>query len=131
MIPSVAEVKNLQLILNQTLTLHLYGNNVVPAKGDTIGSYNEIVGGGYAAIPLTYASWTITAASGSTPTRATHASVDITFTGPINAPGNIYGYYVTDANGDLFGSERFSDTVVPFNPVLNSRIRITPRYVGG
>lgn len=131
MIPSVAEIKNLQKLLNQALVLHLYSNNVTPAKGDTSLTYTEVSGGGYASVPLNYADWTITAASGSTPTRATHAAFDMIFTGATAAPGNIYGYYVLDADGVLFGSERFSAGLVPFVPKLNSRIRITPRYVGG
>lgn len=131
MIPSVAEVKNLNLILNQTLTLRLYSNNVTPAKGDTAATYTEVIGGGYAAIPLAYGDWTITAAAGSVPTRASQAALNIIFTGVTGAPGSVYGYFITDDDGVLFGSERFSESVVPFNPKLNSRIRVTPRYTGG
>ena len=131
MIPYAEEVKHLQVILNQNITLRLYSNNVVPAKTDTAATYTEVTGGGYAAIVLTLADWTITAGSGSTPTKAQAAYRDIIFTGAIGAPGNIYGYFMTDAAGDLFGAERFGSTVVPFVPKLNSRIRITPKYIKG
>ena len=53
------------------------------------------------------------------------------FTGALTAPNTIYGYYIVDADGVLFGSERFSESVVPFATKLNSLIRITPRYTGG
>lgn len=125
MIPNVGEIKNLQKILNQNISLKLFSNNVVPAETDTIGSYTEVSGGGYAAKTLAYANWVIT---GGAPTRAVYPAQDFTFTGATGAPGTIYGYYLVDADGELMGSERFDAGVVPFTPVAGSLIRITPRY---
>lgn len=125
MTPRVAEVKALQKILNQSITLHLYGNDVIPAKGDTAATYTEITGGGYVAKSLLYANWSIVSGS---PSRASYTHQDFTFTGPIDSPSTIYGYYMLDADGILFGSERFEETVIPFTPVVNSLIRVNPRY---
>lgn len=127
MIGNAAELKALQRILNQDITLHLYSNDVTPAESDGAGSYTEVTGGGYAAKTLNYAGWTITAGS---PTRAVYAAQDFNFTGPTTGPGTIYGYYLLDADGDLMGSIRFSEAVVPFTPINGSLIRIIPKYAG-
>jgi hypothetical protein len=126
-IPEVSEVTMLQKILNQDLYLRLYSNNVTPANGDTAASYTEVAGGGYSQFTLTYANWTIT---GGNPTVALYSNFqDWNFTGTTNAPGTVYGYYVVQvSDGKLVYSERFP--VVPFTPVLNSLIRIRPRFTG-
>ena len=125
MIPNVAEVKNLQKILNQNIKLRLYSNNVVPAEGDTLSTYTEVSGGGYAFKTLTFANWTIVAGA---PTTASYANQDFNFTGVTGAPGVIYGYYMEDADGILMGSERFPESILPFTPINGSLIRITPKY---
>lgn len=127
MIPNVAEVKNLQKILNQAITLRLFSNNVVPAEGDTISTYTEVTGGGYVAKSLVYANWTIVAGS---PTRGTYPIQDFNFTAATSGPGTIYGYYLEDADGVLMGSERFTGSILPLTPIAGSLVRITPRYSG-
>lgn len=125
MIPNVAEVIAAQNFLTAgNLTLKLFSNNVTPAEGDTASSYTEVAGGGYVSKTLSNSSWTITAGD---PTKGTYAAQDFSFTGPTNAPGTIYGYFLVDGSNVLRGSERFGAGVVPFNPVLGSLIRITPK----
>lgn len=125
MIPNVAEVKNLQKILNQVISLRLFSNNHTPAESDTAANYTQVAGGGYAAKSLVFASWTI---AGGSPSTGSYAAQDFDFTGATNAPGTIYGYYLVDADGVLMGSERFDAGVVPFTPANGSLIRVNPRY---
>ncbi|MEM3038623.1 MAG: hypothetical protein QXE45_04430, partial [Thermoplasmata archaeon] len=90
-VPNVAEVDLLQVWLNRALVLKLFSNNVVPAEGDTISTYIEVSGGGYAAKNLVFANWVITPGD---PTIASYPDQDFAFTGATNPPGTIYGYYV-------------------------------------
>jgi hypothetical protein len=126
LVPNVGEVQALTKWLNQTLTLKLYSNNLTPAEGDTAASYTEVAGGGYASKSLTFANWTIGTAAGVTSAQYTPAQ-DFTFTGVTNAPGTVYGYYIVDGSNNLLWSERFSESFLPFEPVANSLIRVTPR----
>lgn len=120
-VPNAAETLVLQKLLNQVLTLRLFSNNKTPGETDTVGSYTEVAGGGYAGKALAYASWTVSEGVAAYPAQT------FTFTGATTAPGTIYGYYVTDASGDLLWAERFDASVVPFIPIAGSKIRITPR----
>lgn len=124
--PNSADLTILQLFLNQGLVLRLFSNNHVPVKGDTAAAYTEVAGGGYAAISLPYASWTISTIG--SVNQGNFAQQIFTFTGPTNAPGTIYGYYVTDSGGNLLWAEQFPAAQVPFSPVLNSSIAISPHY---
>jgi hypothetical protein len=123
-IPTASKTKQLQELLNRALTLRLYSNNRVPAAGDTAASYTEVIGGGYAAFSLVYATWAI--ASG----VATYPSHDFNFTTATSAPGTIYGYYVTDVDGALRWAERFEESVLPFTPAVGSLVRVKPRIEG-
>lgn len=114
----VGRTKFLQLILNQTLTLKLYSNNVVPASGDTAASFTEVAGGGYASKSLTFANWTIALAI------ATYLARDFNFTGATDAPGTVYGYFIVDSAGVLYQAERFGSVLSPVN---GSLIRVTPK----
>lgn len=125
-IPNSLEVEVLTTTVTPALTLKIYGNDKTPANGDTAAAYNEIAGGGYASKPLTFANWNITAG---TPSIAQYNAIQQwTFTGPINAPGTIYGYFITrNSDGKLICADRFPSANVPFNPVNGSIIRIIPR----
>lgn len=124
-VPNVTEVEVLTALLNSTHTLRIYGNDKTPADGDTAAAYTEIAGGGYVASTLPSASWTITAG---TPSVASFATQTWIFTGAINAPGTIYGYYITrNSDSRLLLAERFPSAVVPFVPINGSKIVILPR----
>lgn len=103
-------------------TLRLFGNNVTPTTSSTAASFNEITGGGYAAKSLTVGNWNV--ASGSS--MLYNAIQTWNFTGVINAPGVIYGYFITlDDDGSLVTANRFP--VVPITPVAGSQISIAPK----
>lgn len=127
-VPNVAEVDALTKILTPSMTMRLYGNNIFPVGASVAGSFTEIAGGGYANKPLVFAGWVIVAG---TPTTATYAIQTWNFTGAINAPGTIYGYFVTrDSDGMLMWAERFAAGVVPIVPVAGSVISVTPTFTG-
>jgi len=121
-VPKVAEVSIVNLILNQSLILKIYSNNHIPQKTDDVTAYTEISGGGYMAITLIFANWSV-----STEGLATYPSQDFAFNGVIVAPGTTYGYYVVNGSNVVLWAERFPETILPFSPVLGSLIRINPR----
>lgn len=129
-VPDVGEVAMLNSILSVTasavldpLTLKLYSNNRTPAHGDVAGDYTVVTGGGYASTALVKTNWVVS--SGSPSVAQYNAFIDFNFTGATGAPGTIYGYYITDANGTLICSERFPSP--PFTPINGSLIRVKPR----
>lgn len=124
-VPNVGEQIVLQGYLQSgPLTLKLYSNNYTPVEGSTAANFTEVVGGGYVAKTLATAGWTITAAD---PSFALYAAQTFGFTGPTNAPGTIYGYFIVDALNVVRYAERFPSAVVPFTPISGSSINITPR----
>lgn len=126
-VPDALELEVINTLLNTALTIHLYSNDKTPDHADTTASYTEVAGGGYASKPLTFANWTITAGQ---PTTSQYNAVQTwNFTGPTNAPGNIYGYYVTrDSDGKLMWADRFSGLTLPFVPIAGSTVRILPKF---
>jgi hypothetical protein len=125
LVPDSAEVIMLEAFLNKTapedLVIRLYSSNTTPAEADTVVTYTETTGGGYAAQNVTAASWTVTPGN---PSSAAHPEITFTFSG---AAGNVYGYYITQlTSGDLMWAERFNGA--PFN-IQNAgdEIKITPR----
>lgn len=125
-VPDQLEVEVLTTLLTPALTMRLYGNDKTPANGDVAANYTEIAGGGYVSKALTFANWTIVAG---TPSSGSYAPQTWTFTGPVNAPGTIYGYYVTrNSDGHLMWAERFPAANVPFGPVNGSKIVVLPKF---
>lgn len=127
-VPDAVEVIILQMFLNTNLTLRLFGNNATPAANSTAASFNEIAGGGYANKALTFAGWSFVSGS---PSYGLYAKQSWTFTGAINAPGTIYGYFITrDSDGILLWAERFNPAAVPFTPIVGSLVEVTPKFTG-
>lgn len=127
-IPNTAEVVFLQKILNEAVTIRIFGNNATPSATSVAGDFNEIAGGGYANVILASANWGYTAGN---PSYALQAKVTWTFTGAINAPGTIYGYFITrNADGTLWWAERFPPAAVPFTPIAGSIVEVTPKFTG-
>lgn len=124
-VPDSVEVITLNNLLTSPLTMRLYGNNVTPTGASSFASFNEIAGGGYASVPLPIASWTIVSGV----SQATYNDlITWTFTGPITAPGSIYGYYITrDSDSQLMWAQRFPSANIPFVPIDGSLIKIQPR----
>ena len=126
-VPDQLELEIINDVVGPNLSLRLYGNNATPAGSSTAASFTEISGGGYAAKPLVLANWTITAGD---PSQAVYSVLQqFIFTGTINAPGTIYGYFVTrDSDGHLMWAERFAPALVPFAPIAGSQINIIPVF---
>lgn len=102
-------------------TLRLFSNNYTPINSTTEAAVTEVSGGGYAAIALTAASWATTPGS---PTSSAYPEQTFTFTGATDAPGTIYGYYVTNAAGALVFAERLAAS---FTPASNGdTVKVTP-----
>lgn len=126
-VPDSLEIITLQTLLNTALTLRLYGNDITPSASSSTALFNEIGGGGYASKPLTFANWGFT---GGDPSIAVYnATQTWNFTGNINAPSSIYGYYVTrNSDNQLMWAERFPVGLVPFSPIAGSKIQVLPRF---
>lgn len=104
-----------------TLTLRLFSNNYTPIAGTVAANVTEVAGGGYAGIALTAASWTTTPGS---PTSSAYPEQTFTFTGATDAPGTIYGYYVTNAAGTLLWAERLAASFTPASS--GDTVKVTP-----
>lgn len=102
-----------------TLWLRLYDNNVVPAEGDTYGTYSESGGTGYGEINLRGDSWTITTEVGDT-THADYAQQTFTYT----AGDTLYGYYLVAKTAD---AEYGGDTVI----LISERFTGAPFVIPG
>lgn len=125
-VPDVGEVEAVTLMLTPNLELKLYSNDKTPAEGDDINDYIEVVGGGYFDRTLILANWTISAAG-----IATYTTQDFTFSSTPSGPGTVYGYYVVNPlTGVLRWAERFPEPVLPFTPIADTLIRITPKFQG-
>jgi hypothetical protein len=125
-IPNVGEERLLGFMLGKTtleaFRLKLYTNNITPGETDVAGTYTECTLGGYAAIDLTAASWTITQGA---PTSAAYPQQTFTFTA---GTASVYGYFVVGAvSGTLLFAERF--TSGPYSITQNGdQIRVTPNF---
>jgi len=126
-VPDVGEIVALTKILDQSLTLKLFSNDIVPAESDTAASYTEVAGGGYAAKPLVGSGWSYVSGISS---YGIYSAQDFNFTGPTNAPGTVYGYFIVDNSNVVIIVERFGAGVLPFSPIAGSLVRITPRLEG-
>lgn len=128
-VPDLREVEIVNWVLDRNMTIRLYSNNYVPIAASTAANFTEVAGGGYANKPLTFPNWTVTA--GDPTTGLYNASQVWTFTGPTNAPGTIYGIYITrDSDGALMWAERFAAGFLPFSPIAGSIIRYLPKFTG-
>lgn len=124
-VPDQVEVIVLNDLLTSPLTMRLYGNNITPSGSSTTVAFNEIAGGGYTSFALPFADWTITSGISK---GVFNTLIEWLFTGTIDAPGSIYGYYVTrDFDNQLMWAQRFPSANVPFAPVNGSKIKVQPR----
>lgn len=125
LVPDAGEVALAAAALGKTnmtaLTLRLYSNNLTPTEASVAADFTEVAGGGYAAIALVAANWTIATAAGVT--TAAQPEQVFTFTGDATDP---YGYYITRVDGTVLWAERFSDG--PYAVTANGdQVKITPK----
>lgn len=122
LVPNVSLAYILNYMLNRTLKLRLYSNNLIPDASTTISSFTEVIGGGYAEISLLAADLTVVDDLASWPQQT------FTFTDVPTGPSTVYGAYIVDPlNTGFIWAERFPDAVLPFNPVAGTTIKVTPR----
>tara|TARA_R110000823_G_scaffold40754_9_gene107694 strand:+ start:1313 stop:1708 length:396 start_codon:yes stop_codon:yes gene_type:complete len=126
LVANASEAIMLENFLNksasQDLVFRLYSNDVTPAEADVVGTYTEVVGGGYSSTAITAANWTVTPGN---PTAADYPLIATVFTGTF---GNVYGYFITQAtSGALMWAERFDTTINIQNPsdTINVTLNIT------
>jgi hypothetical protein len=96
----------LDALIQTTSTVHLFSNNYVPTPSDTLGNYTEATYSTYAAVVLTVA-WG-PAAGGSGGLSAAPSAGALFAPGILGTPQDCYGWYVTDALGNLLGADVFS-----------------------
>ena len=124
--PQESTADALAKLIDQALTLRMYSNNHTPQVTDTIGSYVEVTGGGYASQALNSAQWAI--AEGSPSVATYNTFLDFVFT---SVPPNpqVYGYYITNADGLLLLAEEFNPSDIPFTIITGGQtIQIRPRF---
>lgn len=126
-VPNTIEVEVLQFIFIPTMTIRIYGNDLTPTATSQASNFTEIAGGGYLNKLLLNPEWTFEAGD---PSRAVYSATQVwTFTGAIDTPGTIYGYYVTrNTDGKLVYAERFPSGSIPFEPVAGSVIKVLPVF---
>jgi hypothetical protein len=112
---------NTRPVGGNNLTLRLFATNVTPSQSGV--TYVEATGGGYAAIALTNGSWVVNPTDD--PSVATYAQQTFTFTGPLTTNPNIYGYYITDADGVII----YAEAVAYFTPLASGdAVKVTPKF---
>jgi hypothetical protein len=125
LVPDAGEVAMAAAALGKTnmtaLTLRLYSNNYTPTEASVAADFTEVAGGGYAAIALVAANWTVATAAGVT--TAVQPEQIFNFTGDATDP---YGYYITRADGTVLWAERFSDGPYPIT-TAGDQVKITPQ----
>lgn len=123
--PRASTAAALALIVEQVLTLRLYSNAHAVGVTDTIDSFVEVTGGGYAAAILTEPNWAISA--GSPSVALYNAYQDFVF---LAAPliNTVYGYYVTNPDNLVVYAEQFFPTLAPVSIIGAQTIQIRPRF---
>ena len=126
-VPDDGEIKLLEYLVNRSLVVHLYQNNVNPADNTHGTSGRDFTSSTFteapvSAITLSAANWTTTQTSGGVSTAQYNSGVTFTFT----SGQSVYGYYVTDTSNNILWAERFSGA--PFElPVAGGDIAIRPQ----
>jgi hypothetical protein len=121
-VPDIALSYILNYILNRSLKLRLYSNNLIPDANTTLSSFTEVVGGGYLEKGLLASDLTVVGDLASWPQQT------FTFTDVPTGPSTVYGAYIVDPlNANFIWCERFTEFVLPFNPIAGTTIKVTPR----
>lgn len=125
-VPDGGERKMLEYIVNKSaptdLTLRIYVNDVdLLSEGFSSTSFTEASATGYVGAALPGANWIVATTSGiSTATYAT------TVTFNFSTSQDLYGYYVTNAGGQVMWAEEFPSA--PFRlPAGGGQIVVRPQ----
>lgn len=127
-VPTASENEMLKTLLGVTaaedLVLRLFVNNITPADGDTVATYTEMTGLGYAAKTLPKGAWTVAQNAGG---KAEGSYAQQSWTFSAGTAVTVYGYYLTRATtGDLWYAERFATPHTVQN--TGDTIRVTPKF---
>lgn len=119
-VPDVGKVELLKYALknaaSQNQILHLYSNDPTISDLTVLTDFTEVTGSGYSQISLLGSNWTVNP----TNTTASYPEQTFIFSGAVV----VYGYYVTNTDGDLLWCERFTNA--PFSiPASGGQIAIT------
>ena len=119
-VPDVGKVELLKYALknaaSQNQILHLYSNDPTISDLTVLTDFTEVTGSGYSQISLLGSNWTVNP----TNTTASYPEQTFIFSGAVL----VYGYYVTNTDGDLLWCERFTNA--PFSiPASGGQIAIT------
>lgn len=87
------------------VVLKLFTNDYTPVASSAAGDFTEATFTGYSGETLARASFNDATTDGNGKAQITYA--DLTWTLDAN-PATVYGYYVTDAGGNLLFAERFA-----------------------
>lgn len=93
------------------LTARAFVNDFTPTTASVAGNFIEASGGGYAAIALNAADYTVEIV-GDIATM-THAPIVFTFTGGLTDAASIYGCYITDSTGVVIFAQRAAVSFTP------------------
>lgn len=103
-------------------TLHLYDNDHVPVKSDSLSAFHEAAFTGYGSVLLTGWSYPAINAAGKAEVKATEAVFTIT-SNPTSTV-NIYGWYITEAGGNVVAAEKFASAPIALT-ASGQQIKIT------
>lgn len=115
----------LDCLLNQKplpfVLYHLFANNHVPQKTDTVADYEELTLAGYAPIQITAGVWSVELSD-----EEGSAAFAPPATWFVTEDGPAYGYFVTDPSGDiLLWAEYLPGGPWPFQ-AAGSTLRLIP-----
>lgn len=94
--------------------VHLFQNDYVPVAGLVLGDLTECDYDGYVEQPLDPSAWGTPVLASSVWTSTNTDTVQFTAASSGFVSQNVYGYYITDAAGDLVDAVRFQNTRVVF-----------------
>jgi len=124
-VPDLSERRLLDLLVGAwSCTVRLYKNDYTPTDTDTVANYVEADFNGYSAQAAV--GWS--AATGDGLGRAFTQATQLVYTKAAGGTTNqIYGYYVTDAGGNLLWAERDPNAPIP---MVNTgdQYKVTPRF---
>lgn len=125
-VPDGGERRMLEYIVNKSaptaLTIRLYVNDVdLSSEGFSASNFTEASGAGYVAVALPGANWVVSTTSGISTARY---ATGVTFNFSVGQ--QLYGYYVTNAGGDVMWAEEFPSA--PFSlPAGGGSVVVQPQ----
>jgi hypothetical protein len=105
----------------ETLTYHLFQNNITATTASRIGDFTESTFPGYVDEPTS--TWTAPVLAGA---AAVTTAAQLVFSCSGGGGQDVYGYYVTDPGGTLVFSERYAGA--PVSMVSGANYAVNPYF---